>query len=343
MRFVADIQLYWRSLRPLPRPLVIKAAIGAATLFVLSGGLLLLRPNQAPTPAATLPTLPTIGTEAGETLVLDQKTYTAAELTPNTPLLVRITGVESIAGGSFSYHLSYTGLETGVFNLTDFLVKPNGERLREPVATVTIGSAIPPNARYAAVYTDPPFQSRAVPYRLILLLGTLLWAGCGVFLFWPPKKQVTTNPNVAEPPQHTQDDEADSEGPQTLADLLRPLVEKAANKSISLAEKGRLEQILFEHWGKELELDHLDSLEQLRRIMEHPEAGSLLRTIERWLYQPDSLITPEEINSSLEAYIALPSGPSQKPRTIQPEADTEADTEAKSKSESKTAPPRFSA
>ncbi len=322
MRLVADIQLYLRSLRPAPRPLVIKTAAVTATLFVLVGGLFLFSPNQAPTPAATLPSLPTIGTEAAETLVLDQRTYTVAEHTPNTPLLVRITAIEPGESGAFSYRLSYTGLEAGVFNLTDFLVKPTGERLREPVATVTVSSAIPPTARYAAVYTDPPFQSRAVPYRLLLLLGTLLWAGCGVFLFWPPKKQAATNPDPEESPQYAQDDAPDSDSPRTLADLLRPLVEKAANKSISLAEKGRLEQILFEHWGKELELDHLDSLEQLRRIMEHPEAGSLLRTIERWLYQPDSLITPEEINASLEAYITLPSGPRQTPEQVPAEFET---------------------
>jgi hypothetical protein len=91
-----------------------------------------------------------------------------------------------------------------------------------------------------------------------------------------------------------------------LADLLRPLVEKAADKSINADEKAELERILFEYWGKELELDHLNSVEQLRRILEHPEAGALLHTIEQWLYQPDSSITPQEITKALESYLGIP-------------------------------------
>jgi hypothetical protein len=267
--------------------------------------------------------VPTVGAEAAATILLDQRFYSVAERTPNTPLLVRIAGIESRGNGVFAYNLAYTGLEIGVFNLTDFLVNTSGQRLREPVATVTIGSVIPPGARYAAVYTDPPFQGRAIPYKLILVLGSLLWASGGVALFWPAKKPPDTKTDAEKETQQQEHDAEDSSNQKTLADLLRPLVEKAANKSISLGEKARLEQILFEHWGKELELDHLDSLEQLRRILAHPDAGALLRTIERWLYQPNSLITPEEINAALQSYSALPSGPRQSPRPSLPKPTTE--------------------
>jgi hypothetical protein len=94
--------------------------------------------------------------------------------------------------------------------------------------------------------------------------------------------------------------------PVMLAEVLRPLVERAANKSITADEKARLESILFQYWGKELELDHLNSVEQLRRILAHPEGGALLRTVEQWLYQPDSQIGEDEISLALKDYLEIP-------------------------------------
>ncbi len=67
-----------------------------------------------------------------------------------------------------------------------------------------------------------------------------------------------------------------------------------------------MEQILFQYWGALLQLDHLNGIEQLRRILEHKEAGALLRTVEQWLYQPDSKIAQEEINLFLKPYMDLP-------------------------------------
>ena len=66
-----------------------------------------------------------------------------------------------------------------------------------------------------------------------------------------------------------------------------------------------MEHILFVYWSNALELDHLDDAEQLRRILEHEEAGALMRAVEQWLYQPASDVTPEEITDKLEPYMDL--------------------------------------
>jgi hypothetical protein len=255
--------------------------------------------------------------ESAATLPLDRPDYQAAPVGENTPLLLTIKSVEPTAEGTYLYKLSYTGLDTGVFNLTDFLVKPEGERLKEPVATVTIESAIPRNTLYQEYFADPTSTPEAFPYRLTLLLSALAWAGAGALYFWQTRR------NHSTPKDAQAQETAEPETPeiQTLADLLRPLVEKAANKSISSEEKARLEGILFDYWSRDLELDHLNRVEQLRRILEHPQAGALLRTIEQWLYQPDSLITEEEINAALESYLCIPSAekPVSLPKTAPPE------------------------
>ena len=66
-----------------------------------------------------------------------------------------------------------------------------------------------------------------------------------------------------------------------------------------------MEHILFLYWGKRLELDHLEDSEQLRRILEHEEAGDLLRTVEQWLYQPAADISADAISDTLEPYMQL--------------------------------------
>ena len=304
MRFLTRIQDYLSYLRLAPKPLQIKTAIIVGTVCTVLLGTLLWSPSQPKPRPQTLPLLPSVGTESLQSIVLDQPSYKVADRSDATPLLVKITAIEPTGEGTFVYKLSYTGLETGVFNLTDFLVSPAGDRLKEPIATVTIGSAIPTNAAFNAVLYTPPLRTNAFPYRLTVILGIIAWAGCGALLFWPAKKQQpAARSSPSDPPPPSSDEIPHT---QTLADLLRPLVEKAADKSINADEKAELERILFEYWGKELELDHLNSVEQLRRILEHPEAGALLHTIEQWLYQPDSSITPEEISSALESYLGIP-------------------------------------
>lgn len=305
MRLLTRIQDSLNYLRLTAKPRQIKTAIivGAVCTFLL--GALLWSPSQPPTLPQTLPLLPSVGTESYQSIVLDQSSYKVADQSEATPLLVKITAIEPTPEGRFVYKLSYTGLETGVFNLTDFLVSPAGDRLKDPIATATIGSAIPTNATFNAVLYTPPLHASAFPYRLTLILGILAWAGCGALLFWPAKKQSpAAGSSPSDPPQTDSPDEIPHA--QSLADLLRPLVEKAADKSINADEKAELERILFEYWGKELELDHLNSVEQLRRILEHPEAGALLHTVEQWLYQPDSSITPQEITRALESYLGIP-------------------------------------
>lgn len=307
MRFLTPIQNYLRQLSAAGKPLRMKMALAAGITCGLVLGAMFwnhLQPTAAPT---ALPSLPSVGIEALQSIVLNQPTYAVAKPSEGTPLRVKIKAVEPVGDGTFLYKLSFTGLEKGVFNLTDFLVSPTGDRLKEPISTVTIGSAIPSSASFNAIPQTPPPQANTFPYRLAVILSMLAWAGWGAFLFWPAKKQTPTQAASKEEPGTNPSTEEPIPTAHTLADLLRPLVEKAADKSISAAEKADLERILFEYWGRDLELDHLNSVEQLRRILEHPEAGALLRTIEQWLYQPDSAISQEEINAALESYLGIPS------------------------------------
>jgi len=302
------------------RPIGKKAAILLALVPGILLALTLLHSPQVPLPSIQMPALPAVGIEATTAVILDRGDYIVAKVTPSTPLLLNTASVEPLSRSEFQYRLRYTALEPGVFNLTDFLLNPLGGRLREPVVSVTVQSNIPADAAFPIEPAAPVPKPLALPYTLLLAAALLAWIGAGIYWIRPRKKAVPTQPPA--PPAATEAPVPEAPVKETLASLLRPLVAKAANKSITSHEKAQLEQILFLYWGKQLALDHLDSAEQLRRILEHPEAGALLRTVEQWLYQPDSLITTDQINEAIAEYETLSTSDLPPPRPLPPPTAT---------------------
>lgn len=242
--------------------------------------------------------IPIVGVEATYTLVLNRGDVVAAQPADNAPVLTKIKSIQPVENQRYSYLVSYSGTEKGTFNLTDYLCTPDGERLREPITQIQVESLIPDSADYAIL--NPPVPEHPAPphYTALLYSSAGIWLLLGLWLFLPrgmKRRAIAVNPP-----------EQPKEADRTLEDLLRPLVEKAAQKTITGEEKTRMEQILFRYWGALLQLDHLNNVEQLRRILEHKEAGALLRTVEQWLYQPDSKIPAEEIAEILKPYMDLP-------------------------------------
>lgn len=256
------------------------------------------RPQRPPVPDPTA--APSVGAEALYTLLLPRGDIAAAPQTDNAPLFVRVQSIQPADNQQFSYLVAYSGTEKGTFNLTDYLCTPTGERLREPITPVQVTSYISDSAEYAIRNLPVPGHPNPLPYTALLVASAAAWLGTGLWMFLPAR--VKSRP-AAPPPPAAPPTEATA---HTLEDLLRPLVERAAQKTISPQEKARMEQILFQYWGALLQLDHLNGVEQLRRILDHKEAGALLRTVEQWLYQPASKIAQEEINLILKPYMDLP-------------------------------------
>ena len=246
---------------------------------------------------------PTLGASASISVVLDRPDYSATPQDYNAPMWVQIEQVEPLNDGRFLYRISYTGLETGVFNITDYLQKSPTARLSEPIVAVAVRSVIPKRA--LSDFGEPPgvVRRKAFPYQRLLGVLGAIWLGWGLWLLRQRRQSAQSpcsdeKPTVSEqtapaPPPRRQ---------QVLANVLQPLVEKAAIKTISTKEKALLERILLLFWGQKLELDHLNDAEQLRRILAEEEAGALLRTIEDWLYQPASEISAETIEETLTPY-----------------------------------------
>ena len=190
-----------------------------------------------------------------------------------SPIVLRIAQVTESQGGRV-YDLRYIGQYAGTFDLRDYLVRRDGEPLEDvPAAIVTIRESLPANHNGSLEEIADPGILGALPYRFLLKLAVGLWLMGIAFLI------------AHRISGRRQEAPSEEPAPPTLADQLRPLVEAAIAGEMSLAEKGRLERLLFAYWRERLEPPGLSPLELLRRMKEHAEARVLLLRLEEWLHQ----------------------------------------------------------
>ena len=238
---------------------------------------------------------PSVGTEGTVERVLNSPDYTPIPVTENTPLILRVHSVKRNPEGKYNYTLAYIGLQSGVFNLADYLQNSAGKRVRDalPVISVTVKALLPDNAS-ATLPTLPTAPApRSIPYRPAMFLLILGWLGWGAALFYQKPKKTAIAPTPATPPK-------------TLGEILEPLALKAARKTISSEEKMLLEQTIIRYWSERLDIEHLEAAEKRSAILKDPSGGLLLRSIERWLYQPSSLILSSEVTKVLAPYFKVP-------------------------------------
>lgn len=211
------------------------------------------------------------------------------------PLILRIAEVFQ-HGSDHRYDLEFYALEAGRYDLADYLVRGDGEPLDEPLptlpvqvdATLTAGQIVPNEV-------DPGPLPQLGGYRLAVLLGIILWVlGLMALIFGGRRRQPVVEVAVAKP--------------VTVADRLRPLIEKARDGKLSAGQQAELERSLISLWVQRLQLTKLPPGEAFQQLKQHPQAGPLLLQLEQWLHCPNpqqqvdmrSLLAPYEQISAAE-------------------------------------------
>lgn len=266
----------------------------------------------------------TVGIEGKIERILNEPDYRTIPQKENDALILRIDSVEPTVEGQFKYTFAFMGLQSGVFNLADYLQTASSKRLRDmiPAMSVSVRALLPENVGTDLAPMPQALPPRRIPYRPALAALCLLWAGAGWFLYYKPRPKPSAPP--PPPPQPAP--------PKSLGEILEPLALKAARKTITTEEKVLLEQTVLRHWSEKLEITELDADEQYEIIREDPEGGVLLGALERWLYQPASHILTSEVTKALQPYFDIPapgSGPlpPKKKKTAGPEDDETFDEE----------------
>lgn len=241
---------------------------------------------------AQKPVESTVGMPARvEQVVLPGPELQAAPLDPNAPVLVRVLGTWP-HGTDFRYDLEFQAFEPGEHDLARYLVRKDGQpTLGLPKVPVVVRALLPAETMKPHPRGEGA-DVRLGGYRVLAIVAGVAWLlGLVVLLLWIRPKRAVAELAPARP--------------RTLAERLRPLVERALRKELSRSERAELELVLVRSWSAKLGLADADPARALATLREHAEAGPLLRALEDWLHRPDP---PREVDvdALLRPYAALP-------------------------------------
>jgi len=236
---------------------------------------------------------PTVGMEGQLEVILPEAGLTAKTPDHKTPLLLRIAHSQP-HGTLTRYDLRYIGRVPGKHDLRDYLFNTNGLPATNLAELVVSVSGVLPEQHNGwleeqALHAPSLFGG----YRALAVMAVVLWV-LALFVIL----RVGRRPKpaaVAAPVQHA----------PTLAERLRPLVERAAAGGLTADEKATLERMLINHWQRRLGLAGADTGELIARLRQDTEAGALLRALEDWLHRPPGS-AKVEVESVLAPYRNLP-------------------------------------
>ncbi len=247
--------------------------IGLAALLVLACCLLVQ--VAAAEPSSGSKSAPTVGMpNSWNGLVLPGTGLEAMPINDRrAPVVVRIVS-SSPHGTARRYDLSWYGLEPGEYDLRTWLRRQDGSSTADlpPLPVKVVTSLSDPHALPHVL--SPQKVTGFGNYRI---WGVLVLAGwtLGLLAIIRAGRQ-----RASLTAAHTADD------PATLADRLRPLVQRGIEGTITPVECAILERCLFQHWTDRLGLQEKTPAECFRQLREHPEASTLVRQLEVWLHQP---------------------------------------------------------
>ena len=210
----------------------------------------------------------------------------------NSKVVVRILD-SSTVGSQTRYELSYYGLEPGTFDLRDYLEREDKSPLGNTGPTlVQIRSVLPPGQiQPNSLRTTPAtFTSH---YRWWMFGAAVAWFAGLIAIALVGKRRREPEATTDRPPL-------------TLADRLRPLVERAMAGTAEPTERAELERVLIDYWRRKLGYQHLAPGAAIALIRSDPTAGVLLRQLEAWLHRPPGETEPVDLNALLEPYRNLP-------------------------------------
>ena len=214
-------------------------------------------------------------------------------------VVVRVVDVYK-HGTDFRYDLSYYGLEPGKFDLRDYLRrKDHGATADLPPIPVEFVAIRPPGQVEPNPLTPTPPALRS-HYRAWMFAGAVAWfVGLVALAFAGRRKAKLAAATEARP--------------LTLADRLRPLVDRARAGTLAPGERAELERTLIDVWRRRLGLEALPPGRAIALIRADDRAGALLRALEGWLHRPPGEGEAVDLAALLAPYRDLPDPPAPTP------------------------------
>lgn len=231
---------------------------------------------------------PIASTTVGMRVTLEELTIPGSDLRAipvadpgRADVIVRVINVFN-HGSDRRYNIEVMPLIEGTFNLGDHLERVDGSSMDDvpelPVAVeaVTEESLTLPND------LEMPHPKKVGGYRGIMIgLGILWGLGllCLIFLGHGKRRAAAAGGEKKA---------------ATLAERLRPLVERAGRGELSNGERAELERLVLAHWRGRRDLDGVPVADAVSSLRRDDEAGPLLVKLEEWFHSP----RPAELSES---------------------------------------------
>lgn len=220
-------------------------------------------------------------------IVLPGTELKAAPSTFASPLVVHVVAVWP-HGSLRRYDLEWVGYEPGRYDLAKFLVRQDGSSTDDlPPIPVEVTGSLPARGLVEPAELPPQAPDRLDGYRALQFVAGVVWVVGLLAILLVGRQFRRRRELVADAP--------------TLADRLRPLVQKVIDGNADTAAKAELERLLVAFWRQRLGLRDAPAATAIAAIKDHPEAGALLRRIEAWLHMPESPATLD-LNAELAPY-----------------------------------------
>ena len=204
------------------------------------------------------------------------------------PLVVRILETKPAQDG-FRYTFEVQGLDAGSYNLGEFLRETTAESGHSShEVSVTITTELPPGLPRPADLA-PKDVPEIGGYRTVLKVLGVLWVVVLLIIINSFRKKKAASVESAPPP--------------SVAERLKPLVQKASTEKLTTDEQAQLERLLVGHWRERLpEVSDQNPAEILRQLRSHSEASPLILQLEKWLHAPNPDFSSEDLEKLLAPY-----------------------------------------
>jgi len=214
------------------------------------------------------------------------------------PMALRVADIRRVAvdggqagqgGEVYEFDLRFIPLKAGLYDLRDGLERVSGLPVRAlPAAYVKGISLLPEDHDLSLIDSPTVAPARFGGYQMAVYMGAGAWAV--PLVAWGAWRVLKRKKLVEPPPPEP-----------TLADVLRPLIERIIAGESSVGDRARLELLLIAYWKDRLAIGGLKHFAAVERLRADPQAGALLRQTDAWLHagRPDGQV---DVAALLEPY-----------------------------------------